>query len=166
MLTANLSHVMSTNLQPSGLLKPTYASIKTRLLGYNTEALEANFTPEDIAQYAFWAFETLLKSQTEDHALKAAVKKKFQLYAKPRDERKTAEEETFNFLRRYMTDRGVALPMELSIWREDTSMWFKICLWKKAVHLLLMSEEEYREHVRHRQSQNHLNKKMLPRWRP
>ena len=144
---------MSTNLQSGGMLRPAYASIKAQLAGYNTAALEDNFTPEDIAQYAFWAFDTLLKSQAEDHVLKAAVKKKFQLYAKPRNEAKTAEEETFEFLRRFMTERGIALPMELSIWREGMSMWFKICLWKKAIHLLLMSDEEYREHKRYRDSQ-------------
>jgi len=166
MLTVNLSQVMSTNLQSGGLLKPSYASIKAQLMGYNTEALEDNFTAEDIAQYALWAFDTLLKSQADDAIIKAAVKKKFEIYPSPRSETKTAEEETFDFLRRYMTERGIALPMELIIWREGTGMWFKICLWKKAVHLLLMSEEEYREHVRHRQSQNHLNKKMLPCWRP
>ena len=143
---------MTNNLQVEGLILPPYSSIKQHLTGYNTEALEDNFTQPDLTQYAFWAFSTLLKSQATSHVIKAAARKKFEIYPSARNPDKTAEQETFEFFSRYLSERDIALPMDLTPWREGVNLWFKICLWKKALHLLLMSEEEYQEHKRYKKS--------------
>jgi hypothetical protein len=134
--------------------KPPYENTRVQLLGYNIEALEENFNTQDLPVYAAWAWETIFKSSSDEFIIKFCAKKKFEIYPSPRDKSKTAEQETFEFLERFMRSKGVALPMELTPWREGTNQWHQVCLWKKALHLLLMSKEEYWEHKRHREEQS------------
>ena len=143
-----------TKISYYGGSKPPFEETKLKLEQYNVQALEENFNEQDLPVFAAWAWETLFKSTSEDFIIKTCVKKKFEIYPAPRDIKKTAEQETFEFLLKYMSQRGVALPMELTPWREGTNQWHQIRLWKKAVHLLLMSEDEYKEHKRFRAESN------------
>jgi len=140
------------NLAYYGGSKPPYSDTRTLLEKYNIEALEDNFNEQDLPVYAAWAWETLFKSTSEDYIIKICAKKKFEIYPSARNKDKTAEQETFEALLKFMNQKGVALPMELVAWREDTNQWHQIRLWKKALHLLLMSQEEYREHKRYKES--------------
>lgn len=126
--------------------KPPFSETKLKLERYNVRAFEENFFESDADLYAFWAWETLMKSTSEDFIIKTCVKKKFEIYTNPRDPKKTAEQETFEFIQKFMNSRGVAMPMDLVPWREGVNQWHQVKLWKKAVHLLLMSEVEYLEH--------------------
>lgn len=129
--------------------KPAYAETRAKLEKYNITALEENFTEMELPYYAFLAFETLFKSEVSLTTIKARVKKKYELYATARNPAKTPIQETYEVVVREMLRHGVAVPTELIAWRdsiEPMTNWFRLTLWKKAVHLLLMSEDEYSAH--------------------